>query len=53
MTMKERDEFLDRRRITYSKKPIEFGAAKPSTPRHVVSAFLLVSVILWLVASMH
>jgi hypothetical protein len=39
--------------VSYSKKPIKFGTAKSSTPTNVVSALLLISVILWLMASMH
>jgi hypothetical protein len=57
MTMEEEREtiVLPRTSLSYSKKPIKFGAAKSSTPPdHVVSALLLVSVILWLLlASLH
>jgi hypothetical protein len=55
MTMEEEKETIVslRTSLSYSKKPIKFGAAKSSKPARVVSALLLVSVILWLIASLH
>jgi len=54
MTMEEkRDEsVLQGTGLSYSKKPIKLGAAQSSTPSQVVSAFLLASVILWLMANL-
>jgi len=54
LTMEEgRDEsVLQGTGLGYSKKPIKFGATRSSKPAHVVSALLLVSVILWLMANL-
>jgi hypothetical protein len=50
----ERDEsVLQGTGLSYSKKPIQFGVARSNRPAHVASAFLLASVILWLMANLH